>query len=306
MEKKIIDLYIEHFSTGDVEKHKESQRVWVKNFSPIVEFNLGWVETYIDPQEVRSYYEGIVALQNKNSSVKYKILVDNVEYFISQLPWDRNFEKDKFIAPDFTALDIVGFPTTSLFVGINLPNYLDIHDTDGFKNLTLLNAYSDYNYDFLKNIINPKDVELDQKLGTKVSMFKTALHELLGHGTGKLFKIDENGNYNFDIEKTINPLTKEKIKTYYLPGETYETKFSSNCRALEEGRADYMALYLVFDKRAQNIFEFNENEYEDVIYIMWLSMFVSGILGIGSYHNGKWKNPYSLERFIFLNYGIIK
>lgn len=302
MEKKIIDLYIEHFSTGDVEKHKESQRVWVKNFSPIVEFNLGWVETYIDPQEVRSYYEGIVALQNKNSSVKYKILVDNVEYFISQLPWDRNFEKDKFIAPDFTALDIVGFPTTSLFVGINLPNYLDIHDTDGFKNLTLLNAYSDYNYDFLKNIINPKDVELDQKLGTKVSMFKTALHELLGHGTGKLFKIDENGNYNFDIEKTINPLTKEKIKTYYLPGETYETKFSSNCRALEEGRADYMALYLVFDKRAQNIFEFNENEYEDVIYIMWLSMFVSGILGIGSYHNGKWKNPYSLERFIFLNY----
>ena len=302
MEKKIIDLYIEHFSTGDVEKHKESQRVWVKNFSPIVEFNLGWVETYIDPQEVRSYYEGIVALQNKNSSVKYKIMVDNVEYFISQLPWDRNFEKDKFIAPDFTALDIVGFPTTSLFVGINLPNYLDIHDTDGFKNLTLLNAYSDYNYDFLKNIINPKDVELDQKLGTKVSMFKTALHELLGHGTGKLFKIDENGNYNFDIEKTINPLTKEKIKTYYLPGETYETKFSSNCRALEEGRADYMALYLVFDKRAQNIFEFNENEYEDVIYIMWLSMFVSGILGIGSYHNGKWKNPYSLERFIFLNY----
>ena len=302
MEKKIIDLYIEHFSTGDVEKHKESQRVWVKNFSPIVEFNLGWVETYIDPQEVRSYYEGIVALQNKNSSVKYKILVDNVEYFISQLPWDRNFEKDKFIAPDFTALDIVGFPTTSLFVGINLPNYLDIHDTDGFKNLTLLNAYSDYNYDFLKNIINPKDVELDQKLGTKVSMFKTALHELLGHGTGKLFKIDENGNYNFDIEKTINPLTKEKIKTYYLPGETYETKFSSNCRALEEGRADYMALHLVFDKRAQNIFEFNENEYEDVIYIMWLSMFVSGILGIGSYHNGKWKNPYSLERFIFLNY----
>ena len=98
----------------------------------MVEFNLGWVETYIDPYGVRSYYEGIVALKDKNSSSKYKMLVDNAEYFISQLPWSKDFERDKFIEPDFTALDIVGFPTTVIFQGINLPNYLDIHDTDGF------------------------------------------------------------------------------------------------------------------------------------------------------------------------------
>ena len=302
MEKKMIDLYIEHFISGDVEKHKESQRIWIKNFSPVVEFNLGWVETYIDSQGVRSYYEGIVALKNKKSSIKYKILVDNAEYFINQLPWDKNFEKDKFITPDFTALDIVGFPTTSLFVGINLPNYLDIHDTDGFKNLTLLNAYGSFNIDFLKKIINEKDVELEEKIGIKVSMFKTALHELLGHGTGKLFKIDENGKYNFDIENVINPLTNEKINSYYLPGETYESKFSTFCRALEEGRADYTALYLVFNKKAQNIFEFKEDEYEDVITNMWLTYFIGGIIGIGYYKNGKWNNPYSLERFLFLNY----
>ena len=302
IEKKMIDLYIETFKTGDVETHKESQRVWVKNISPIVEFNLGWIETYIDTQGVRSYYEGIVALKNKDSSVKYKILVENSEYFINQLPWNKDFEKDKFIEPDFTALDIVGFPTTSLFVGINLPNYLDIHDTDGFKNLTLLNAYGTIDINLLKSIIRQEDIELFLKMDINVSMFKTALHELLGHGTGKLFKIDEDGNYNFDINNVINPLTNEKIKSYYLPGETYETKFSTFCRSLEEGRADYMALYLVFDKKAQNIFEFKEEEYEDVIYIMWLTSFLGGIVGIGHYHNGKWKNPYSQERFMFLNY----
>ena len=301
-EKKMIDLYIEHFLTGDIEKHKESQRVWIKDISPVVEFNLGWIETYIDTEGVRSYYEGIVALQNKDSSVKYKILVDNVDYFISQLPWDKNFEKDKFITPDFTALDIVGFPTTSLFVGINLPNYLDIHDTDGFKNLSLLNAYGSFDENYLKKIINEKDVELEQKIGTRVSMFKTALHELLGHGTGKLFKIDKDGKYNFDIDNTINPLTNEKIKSFYLPEETYESKFSTFCRALEEGRADYTALYLVFDKKAQKIFGFNEDEYEDVIYIMWLIHFIGGIIGIGYYKNQKWENPYSQERFIFTNY----
>ena len=301
-EKKMIDLYIEHFLTGDIEKHKESQRIWIKDISPVVEFNLGWIETYIDTEGVRSYYEGIVALQNKDSSVKYKILVDNVDYFISQLPWDKIFEKDKFITPDFTALDIVGFPTTSLFVGINLPNYLDIHDTDGFKNLSLLNAYGSFDENYLKKIISEKDVELEQKIGARVSMFKTALHELLGHGTGKLFKIDKDGKYNFDIDNTINPLTNEKIKSFYLPEETYESKFSTFCRALEEGRADYTALYLVFDKKAQKIFGFNEDEYEDVIYIMWLIHFIGGIIGIGYYENQKWENPYSQERFIFTNY----
>ena len=302
IEKKIIDLYIETFTTGDIEKHKESQRVWVKNLSPIVEFNLGWIETYIDSQGVRAYYEGIVALQNKNLSIKYKTLVENSDYFISQLPWSKDFEKDKFIKPDFTALDIVGFPTTCIFIGINLPNYLDVHETDGFKSLSLLNADLDFEEKILKSIICEKDIELYHKLSIKVSKFKTSLHELYGHGTGKLFKKDENGNYNFDINNVVNPLTNEKIKSYYLPGETYETKFSTFCRSLEEGRADYMAFYLVFDKKAQQIFEFKEEEYEDVIYIMWLTNFISAIVGACQYNNGIWKNPYSQERFMFLNY----
>ena len=301
-EKKVIDLYIETFTTGDIEKHKESQRVWVKNISPIVEFNLGWIETYIDSQGVRSYYEGIVALQNKDSSIKYKNLVENSDYFISKLPWNKDFENDKFIKPDFTELDIVGFPTTSIFIGICLPNYLDIYETDGFKNLSLLNADIDFEEKLLKSIISEKDIELYYKLNIKTSNFNTALHELFGHGTGKLFKKDENGNYNFDINNVLNPLTKEKITSYYLPGETYETKFSSFCRSFEEGRADYMAFYLVFDKKAQQIFEFKEEEYEDVIYLMWLINFISGIMGVWQYNNGIWKNPYCQERFMFLNY----
>ena len=77
-------------------------------------------------------------------------------------------------------------------------------------------------------------------MGIKASMFKTALHELLGHGSGKLFQINKNGEYNFDKENVINPLTKEKINSWYLPDETYETKFKSICRSLEEGRADYI------------------------------------------------------------------
>ena len=43
-----------------------------------------------------------------------------------------------------------------------------------------------------------------------------ALHEILGHGTGKLLVKDvESGKFNFSPD-LINPLTDEKIDQFYL------------------------------------------------------------------------------------------
>ena len=53
----MIDYYVESFKTGSIKKHVESQRWWVKDKKPMVETNIGWVETYIDPMGVRAYFE---------------------------------------------------------------------------------------------------------------------------------------------------------------------------------------------------------------------------------------------------------
>lgn len=69
--------------------------------------------------------------------------------------------------------------------GINIPNYDDIRQSEGFKNVDLGNAYS--------VPIKETTLFVDEIIDNyckyyKDSLFVTVcLHELLGHGTGKLF-----------------------------------------------------------------------------------------------------------------------
>ena len=49
-ERQMLEKYIEHFKTGDIGMHKESQRDWIKDKGPVVESNIGWIEHYLDPQ----------------------------------------------------------------------------------------------------------------------------------------------------------------------------------------------------------------------------------------------------------------
>lgn len=61
----MLEAYVEHFKYGDVDKHKESQKYWIKDVGPIVETDIGYIETYLDPLGARAEFEGFVAVVDK-------------------------------------------------------------------------------------------------------------------------------------------------------------------------------------------------------------------------------------------------
>ena len=119
-EQRMTNEYAKSFGTGSIEAFKESQRFWIKDQKPMVETNIGFIETYRDPHGVRGEWEGFVAMVNLERTKAFGKLVEAASSFIPRLPWSTDFEKDTFLSPDFTSLEVLTFSGSGIPAGINV------------------------------------------------------------------------------------------------------------------------------------------------------------------------------------------
>ncbi|ETI21994.1 hypothetical protein G647_06064 [Cladophialophora carrionii CBS 160.54] len=309
IEEKMMDEYAKTFSTGSIQAFVESQRYWIKDKKPMVETDIGFVETYRDPHGVRGEWEGFVAMVNQERTRAFGKLVDAAPSMIPKLPWSKDFEKDKFLSPDFTSLEVLSFAGSGIPAGINIPNYDFIRQNEGFKNVSLGNVLSAKAPNEPIPFIRQQDDELYRKYRDPAFEVQVGIHELLGHGCGKLLQETAPGEYNFDIKNPpVSPITKKPVTSYYKPGQTWSSVFGPIASSYEECRAECVAMALACDFEILQIFGFGngrediDNEAGDVLYVSYLQMARAGVAALEYWDpkSRKWGQAHMQARFSIL------
>ncbi|KAH7163220.1 peptidase family M49-domain-containing protein [Dactylonectria estremocensis] len=308
-QKNMHSAYTKSFETGSLEDFKDSQRYWIKDKGPMVESNIGFIETYRDPAGIRGEWEGFASMVNMERTRAFGELVAAAPGLIPLLPWGKEFEKDKFLSPDFTSLEVLTFAGSGIPAGINIPNYDDIRQTEGFKNVSLGNVLSAKAPNEKIPFIRDEDLEVYKKQRDASFEVQVGLHELTGHGCGKLLQETSSGSFNFDKENPpVSPVDNKPISTWYKPGQTWGSVFGSIAASYEECRAELVAMHLSCEFPVLKIFGFGDgsedinSEAGDVLYASYLSMARSGLgsLEMWDPKSQKWGQAHSQARFSIL------
>lgn len=72
---------------------------------------------------------------NKERTKAFGKLVESAPSHIPKLPWPKDFEKDKFLAPDFTSLEVLTFAGSGIPAGINIPNLDSVRNAKADANV---------------------------------------------------------------------------------------------------------------------------------------------------------------------------
>ncbi|CAM6085105.1 unnamed protein product [Calypogeia fissa] len=304
VEYERLNCFIEYIETGSVDCHKRCQEIWLSNNQKdnTIEFHLGFIETYHDPSGSRAEFEGFFAAVNKVATEKFDTLIERADVLLPLLPWPKEYEADKFICPTFTCIEVFFYANGTIPAGINLPNYENIRQTHGSRNFCLANVVETHDNHSKTTFLAKHDEELSTITKGDVFFVQLAFHELLGHGSGKLFTQNQGGEYNFSLGSVMHPITHEAVVTCYGPGETWNSTFGQISAAYEECRAECVGIFLSANPQALEVFGHVGQRAEDIMYISWLMMARAGLLALEyfSFESGEWRQAHMQARFAIL------
>ncbi|PWY95533.1 dipeptidyl peptidase III [Aspergillus sclerotioniger CBS 115572] len=310
-QQKMLQQIIDSFQTGSLEAYRESQRTWVNDKAPPVETVIGFVEPYRDPLGIRSEFEGIVGIPDLAETKILSSLASKADQFVYKLPWVEGhgthkgpFEKELFEPPDFSSINSLAYWSSIIFPGINLPNYNDIRQNTGYKNIIFSNRMvSESSRARGLHMVDKPEQDTFKKHRFHAYYIWVVLHEILGHGTGRFLTESSDGSLNFNPdEPPLNPLTGNSVECWYRAGQTWTGVFKDLATTVDECRAELVGAYLIDDLDILRIFGYTEQSEvkpDDIAYNMYLQLGVDGLRGLENYDptTKKWGQAHSRAHF---------
>ncbi|HEX4965490.1 MAG TPA: peptidase [Thermoanaerobaculia bacterium] len=223
---KVLRALVRYYQTGEPKDWHDFSVLWLRN-DATVDFASGFIEVYRDARGAKGSAQMVVAVVDQQLAPLMHALADNAVYFEKKAPWEERFKKLDVKPPVGKAIETL-VATGDFHVGTigdNLPNEQDVREQYGTKSILLTSSVNAITAtrgarvasEFLPSA---EEVEQFQKHGAWADNLHTALHEIIGHGSGKAAVPND--------------------PTTYLK-ETFST--------LEEARADLVAYWNIYDPK---------------------------------------------------------
>jgi dipeptidyl-peptidase III len=229
-----IEKLITFYRTGASDDWRAYVMHWLADTDVRIDFIHGFIEVYLDARGAKGQYEAIVNFADPALTAMVQQIGSAAQYFEDRMPWTEQYKKKDVRPLKASVINVVvetGDAGPVSAIGINLPNEEDLRERFGSKSVTLNNIVDAYDKSGGKDIhrefsYDAAEYERTMTFGLRADNLHTALHEVLGHGSGKM-----------------NPaLTEDPQKL--LPGY-YST--------LEEARADLVAMWHIWDPKLMEI-----------------------------------------------------
>ncbi|MEO7272513.1 MAG: peptidase M49 [Vicinamibacterales bacterium] len=217
---------IRFYQTGETADRVAYDIAWVADKASPVDTINGFVEVYMDPRGAKGSWESLVFYVNQTKTAGIRKLAADAQWFEDRMPWAAQYRKLGVRGITANAIDVVveageSGPITP--VGINLPNDQNVREQHGSKSVSLSNVNEAYDRstapEFRREFSwTPEETARAEKWSSVASELLTNMHEVIGHASGKL---------------------ADRLKGN--PAGPLKEQYS----ALEEGRADLVALYFL-------------------------------------------------------------
>jgi dipeptidyl-peptidase-3 len=229
-QKLALEKLVAFYRSGDLKTFDEYSILWLKDKNSLVDVVNGFIEVYGDALGRKATFESVVSIRDEEATKRAATISENAQWFEDHSPTDPAFKKDNVEGVSARGINVVvesGDCSPSTPIGINLPNADWIRAKHGSKSVTINNIMAAYDEASKESgaieefAWSEEEVQLSRKYGHLATVLHVDLHEIVGHGSGKL--ADGVGN----------------------PGDTLKNYAST----IEEARADLFALYYATDEK---------------------------------------------------------